>query len=240
MGLFNTYQMAGRRMRDSRRTVRSHVLYWWPTVLVVLIVAWLWLLGERKISKIDRVAQYRELPEPDAAFVTLPPGAQSLYLKSDIFTSPSGLGFGRLRDELGSFETIAATTFQPPEFLPTETIEPRPVKITPPPITLPSIAEFGSDKTAIEQPLPAPSNSLQIATSAGLQKAHFAFNLNRTALPVNAAGHVRCFLELDHDGRVAHLLIEKDDMVGDVRDIEAAVSQGRGNGAASGMVDITW
>ena len=240
MRLFNTYQMAGRRMRDSRRTVRSQVLFWWPSVFVALIVAWLWLLGERKISKIDRVAQYSELPEPDAAFVTLPPGAQSLYLKSDIFTSTSGLGFGRLRDELGSFETMASTAFQPPEFLPTGIIEPRPVEITPPPITLPSIAEFGSDKTEIVQPLPAVSNTLQVVTSTGLQKAQFTFKLDRTAFPANAAGHVRCFLELSLDGRVDHLLIEKDDMVGDVRDIEAAVSQGRGNGAASGMVDITW
>jgi len=218
------------------RMSRSALLFWWPAALLVLLTGGLWLLWPH--GHYGGKGRPMRLPEPGAAYVTLAEGAQSLYLKLDIFTSPSGLGFGRSQGGLDAREMAPLRVPPPPDLLPAPVEGPWRLALTvPPPLPMPRLSGHPANAPA---PMAMPATSgVQTVLSPGLRQAAFAFDLPRAALPP-APGRVRCHVELDAAGRVSHLLMEKDDVPLDGRGVEAAVSKGRGAGPARGLVQVFW
>jgi len=220
-----------------RRLARPAVLFWWPVVLLGAFAGGLWLLAPGGHESAG--ARTLGLPEPGAAYVRLPEGAQSLYLKLDIFTSPSGLGFGRTQGGLDAREMPASGVRIPPEFLPAALQESVPLALSAPRLPPPRLFDNPADMLT-PMMLAAPgTNGVHAVLSPGLSRAAFAFELPRTELPPDPGG-VRCHVELDDAGRVSHLLIEKDEAPIDAGPIEAAVGRGRGTGPARGTIEIVW
>jgi hypothetical protein len=220
------------------RLSRSAMLFWWPAVLLGLLAAGLWLLWPHSHGRYGRTARPMRLPEPGAAYVTLAAGAQSLYLKLDIFASPSGLGFGRMQAGFDAREAPAVRVRPPPEYLPAQAGGPwQLAAVAVPPLPVPRLCDPPAD---LPPPPPAAvTNGVRVALSPGLQRAAFAFDLPRANLPA-APGRVRGHVELGADGRVSQLLLEKDDAPLDSRGAEAVISRGRGTGPARGTVEVAW
>jgi hypothetical protein len=230
--------LRGLRGGTIRPTRLSHptLRFWWPVVALSAFTGTLWLMLPHGKAT-PRVSGAR-WPEPGAAYVSLAAGAQSIYLKQDLFTSPSGLGFGRSLAGVSAREMTAPPPRPLPEILPLPAPEawslaaPRPwqprtprLKALPPPP---------------ETPAAVPSREVQKVLSSGLRAVGFSFDLPRAALP-DAPGSARCHLELDENGRVIHLLIEQSDPPADMRALREAISRGRATaGPARGRIDLTW
>jgi hypothetical protein len=220
------------------RLSRPTVLFWWPAVLLTLLAGGLWLLWPHAHGRYGAAPRSMRLPEPGAAYVTLDEGAQSLYLKLDIFTSPSVLGYGRMQGGLDAREAPVARVRLPPERLPTRVDGPwRLAAVTVPPLLVPRLSEPPAE--APVAPVAPATNGVRTVLSPGLRRAAFAFEMPRAGLPA-APGRVRSHVDLDAAGRVSQLLIEKDDTPLDSRGAEEAISRGRGTGPAHGWVEIAW
>lgn len=230
----------GATLMDSgqhKRLTRSTLQFWWPTMLLGLLTVGLCLLWPHG-RYAQAVARPMRLPEPGAAYVTLAEGAQSLYLKLDIFTSPSGLGFGRAQGGLDVREAPTTRVRPPPERLSAPVNGPWQLAD----VALSSLPMPRLSDLPVELPAPTTipvTNCVRVFLSSGLRQAVFTFDLPRAVLPTTA-GRVRCHVELDAAGRVNQLLMEKDELPLDSRGVEAAISRGRGAGPAQGLVDIVW
>lgn len=219
------------------RPQSRRLLFWWPVAAIAGITALLWVAAWPRNAK-PRDTLTRQVPEPNAAYVLVGPGVQSLYLKADIIARPSWIGFGRSLDNgLDDRESMAEHSLGPVTFLPDgkPPLEKR-VELHVP-VRLPTLAE-----RFVATPrwtLPPTAHSLTLSLSPALQQAAFTAAVTRADLP-KEAGRMRVWLELDETGRVIHALGETDGTGATPQQALHTLRACTGTNAASGWVDIYW
>jgi len=219
------------------RPERRRALFWWPAAAIAGLTALLWTAGWPR-GPARGAPPARRLPEPNAAYVLVGPGVQSLYLKADIIARPSWIGFGRsLKEGPDDGESPAEHRLPPPAFLPGGEPAPAEPAELRAPARLPGLAERPVE--APRWPAPPAGRALSWTLAPALRGAGFTARVARAQLPPEA-GRVRAWVELDEQGRVLHLLGEGEDGAAPPPQALQALRAGGGTNAAAGWIDLFW
>ena len=207
---------------------RPATAFWTPPAAVAVLTLLLVLLWPHR----PRRHAAAGLPEPGAAFVV---AARMPYIGPIM---PGVHGFGPTRSSLDETTSEAPHPLPAPEY---RGIRPlatwMPAAVVAPSDRPPDLARRPVGPLLPES-FPAPTGGCEIALSAGLQNAGFAFGVPVAAV-TGAAVVARFHVEVGDDGRVLHLLAESSDNPAASRLLESAVSTGRASRACFGEIQVS-
>lgn len=216
---------------------RRRLLFWWPVAALSGITMLLWVAGWPR-SPARKAPPARRLPEPNAAYVRVGPGVQSLYLKADIIARPSWIGFGRsLKDGPDDGESMTEHSLPAADFLSGgEPVSPKPAELRAR-ISLPGLAQRPVDAPRWRSP--STTSMFAWTLTPALQRAAFTATVARAQFPPEA-GRMRAWVELDEQGHVLHILGEGKDGDPPPQQALQALRMGGGTNAAAGWLELVW